>query len=190
MMNDGYEYVVTERDVEGVLIPTGVKVEIPAGTDVTIFQSLGDSYTVNIAGNLVRISGKDGDALNKPVIEEEELEVSADVPEGEVDRDLLISQLKTCYDPEIPVNIYDLGLIYGCEVVESDPGVEPKENTVNVTMTLTAPGCGMGDIIVGEIREKMARVPNVTHVNVELVFDPPWDRDKMSEEAKLALGMF
>ena len=186
MMNDGYEYVVTERDVEGILIPTGVKVEIPAGTDVTIFQSLGDSYTVNISGNLVRIAGKDGDALNKPVIEEEELQVSPDVPEGEVDKDLLISQLKTCYDPEIPVNIYDLGLIYGCEVLEA----EPEKNTVKVTMTLTAPGCGMGDVLVGEIREKLARVPNVAAVNVELVFDPPWDREKMSEEAKLALGMF
>lgn len=186
MMNDGYEYVVTERDVEGVLIPTGVKVEIPAGTDVTIFQSLGDGYTVNINGNLIRIAGKDGDALNKPVYEEEELQPSANVPEGEVDKDLVISQLKTCYDPEIPVNIYDLGLIYGCDVIEEGP----EKNAVNVTMTLTAPGCGMGDIIVGEIREKMMRVPNVTAVNVELVFDPPWDRDKMSEEAKLALGMF
>lgn len=186
MMNDGYELVTTEREVEGVLIPTGVKVEIPVGTEVTIFQSLGDSYTVNITGNLVRIAGKDGDALNKPVIEEEILEPSADVPEGEVDKDLLISQLKTCFDPEIPVNIYDLGLIYACEVVEEGE----EKNTVNVTMTLTAPGCGMGDILVGEIREKLIRVPNVTAVNVELVFDPPWDRDKMSEEAKLVLGMF
>ena len=185
-MNDGYELVKTERDVEGVLIPTGVKIEIPAGTDVTIFQSLGDSYTVNINGNLVRVSGKDGDALDKPVIEEQVLEVSPDIPEGQVDEALIMQQLRTCYDPEIPVNIVDLGLIYSCDIVP----IEAGKNDLELKMTLTAAGCGMGDIIVGEAQEKLLKIPNVNNVNIELVFDPPWDRDMMSEEAKLTLGMF
>lgn len=185
-MNDGYELVTTERDVEAVLIPTGVKVEIAAGTDVTIFQSLGDSYTVNINGNLVRIAGDDGDAIGKPIIETQVLTPDPNVPEGDVDDQLLMSQLKTCYDPEIPVDIVELGLIYSCKVHPN----QPSGNKVSVEMTLTAPGCGMGDIIVDEIKQKLSRVPNVTEVEVELVFDPPWSRDMMSDEAKLALGMF
>ena len=185
MYNDGYELAKVERDVEGLLIPTGVHVDIPAGTDVTIFQSLGDSYTVNINGNLVRIAGKDGDALGKPVIEEEELIQSDNVPEGQVDEDLVMTQLRTCFDPEIPVNIVDLGLIYSCDILPKDNG-----NLVKITMTLTAPGCGMGDVIVADVKNKIAKVPNVTDVEVEMIFDPPWDRSMVSEEAKLTLGLF
>lgn len=186
MYNDGYELVQIERDVDGLLIPTGVHVDIPAGTDVTIFQSLGDSYTVNINGNLVRISGKDGDALGKPVIEEEELVPDSNVPDGQVDESLIMAQLRTCFDPEIPVNIVDLGLIYSHDVLPLDD----SGNKVKITMTLTAPGCGMGDVIVAEVKEKIMRVPNVNEVEVEMVFDPPWDRSMVSEEAKLTLGLF
>lgn len=186
MYNDGYELVQIERDVDGLLIPTGVHVDIPAGTDVTIFQSLGDSYTVNINGNLVRISGKDGDALGKPVIEEEELVPDSSIPDGQVDENLIMAQLRTCFDPEIPVNIVDLGLVYSHDVLPLDDG----SNKVKITMTLTAPGCGMGDVIVSEVKEKIMRVPNVNEVEVEMVFDPPWDRSMVSEEAKLTLGLF
>lgn len=186
MYNDGYELVTVERDVDGLLIPTGVHVDIPMGTDVTIFQSLGDSYTVNINGNLVRIAGKDGDALGKPVIEEEELVPDSNIPPGQVDENLIMAQLRTCFDPEIPVNIVALGLIYSHDVLPLDDG----GNKVKITMTLTAPGCGMGDVIVAEVKDKLMRVPNVNEVEVEMVFDPPWDRSMVSEEAKLTLGLF
>lgn len=185
-MNEGYEIIKITRDVEGQLIPTGVLIDLEKDTEVTIFQSLGDSYTVNVNGNLVRIAGKDGDALGKEKKVEIKLVNSPETPEGAVDDELLMNQLRLVYDPEIPVNIFDLGLVYSCKVVPQ----KPFDNHIEIVMTLTAPGCGMGDVIINEVRDKLMQVPSVTQVNVTMTFDPAWDRSMMSEEAKLTLGMF
>jgi len=188
-MNMSANMITTTRDVDAILIPLGTPVMIPIGAKVMITQELGGTYTVSVNGNLARIEGKDGDALgfvndddatDKPAEEEKKHS------EGLVDEEALQAALKTCYDPEIPVNIVDLGLIYDCHVVDTDDG----SNLVEVTMTLTAPGCGMGPFIVDDVRAKILDVENVDDVQVELVFDPAWDRSMMSDEARLQLGMF
>lgn len=168
------------KEVEATLIPSGVKVMLAAGTQVMITQALGSSYTVYVNGNLVRVAGKDGDALGLIILEEADINQT----EGSIE-DKVWMQMKTCFDPEIPVNVVDLGLIYSCDVLP----LGKHENQVNVIMTLTAAGCGMGPVIVGEVEEKIRQINGVSNVKVELVFDPPWDRDKMSEEAKLQLGL-
>jgi len=183
-----HDQVVTiKRDVNAALIPLGTPVTIPEGSEVHIVQELGGSYTVSVNSNLVRIAGNDADALGmqKPAIEQADAELHPDA-DGPVNVDEVWAILKTCYDPEIPVNVVDLGLIYSCIVADS--GV--ASGHVTITMTLTAPGCGMGPFIVEDVRTKAASVKNVTDVHVELVFDPPWDRTMMSDEARLQLGMF
>lgn len=173
--------IILKRDVNALLIPSGARIFLQQGTEVTITQSLGGSYTVNIYGNLARIDNKDADALGKPV----QLAVSKEELKDSSIKDLIWSQMKTCYDPEIPVNVVDLGLIYECNIHE-----ENDQHYVAVTMTLTAPGCGMGPIIAGEIEDKIAELPSVASVTVEIVFDPPWNHTMMSDAAKLELGMF
>lgn len=172
------------RDVDAVLIPLGTPVTIPEGTDVNITQELGGSFTVVVNANLARIDAANADALGRdaaPAAAEARKTAS-----GPVNEDELWAVLKTCYDPEIPVNIVDLGLVYDCHVVDTDEG----GNHVDIVMTLTAPGCGMGPFIVDDVRQKVLAVANVTDVDVELTFEPPWDRSMMSDEAKLQLGMF
>jgi len=185
------DLITVRRDVAAVLIPLGTPVTIPEGAEVRITQELGGSYTVSISGNLARIDGKDADALglgDAAATEQkgEEEKSGAVTADGPVDMDAVWQVLKTCYDPEIPVNIVDMGLVYDCYVVETDEG----GNHVEIIMTLTAPGCGMGPFIVEDVRQKVLSVANVTDVHVELVFDPPWDRSMMSDEARLQLGMF
>jgi len=179
--------VTIKRDVNAALIPLGTPVTIPEGSEVHIVQELGGSYTVSINSNLARIEGKDADALGLSELNSgpaaSDTHPAAD---GPVDMDEVWAVLKTCYDPEIPVNIVDLGLIYDCLVAESGE----SGGKVTVIMTLTAPGCGMGPFIVDDVRNKALSVKNVTDVHVELVFDPPWDRTMMSDEARLQLGMF
>ncbi|MFC1542312.1 putative Fe-S cluster assembly protein SufT [Pseudomonadota bacterium] len=179
------EMITVNRDVEAVLIPLGTPVMIPEGAQVRMTQELGGSFTVAVNGNLARVEGRDADALG---LSEAEPAREADIKpaEGPVSEEELWNVLKTCYDPEIPVNIVDLGLVYDCHVVDTDEG----KNHVEVLMTLTAPGCGMGPFIVDDVRQKVLSIANVSDVNVELVFDPPWDRAMMSDEAKLQLGMF
>lgn len=169
-----------QREVEATLIPSGVKVMLQAGTQVFVTQALGNSYTVYVNGNLVRIAGKDGDALGLVILD------SPDVNdmEGTLE-DKIWAQLRTCFDPEIPVNIVDLGLVYACNVLP----LGMNEHNVDITMTLTAAGCGMGPVLIGEVQEKIHQLHGVKEVKVDLVFDPPWDRDKMSDEAKLQLGL-
>lgn len=150
---------------------------IPAGSFVTLTQALGGTYTVIFDGNMARIDGRDADVLG---FEPEALEFEPR-PDGGVDLEQVTSALKTVYDPEIPVDIVALGLIY-------DVSVEGA--VVRVTMTLTAPGCGMGPVLVEDVKDRVGQVPNVSEVDVELVFDPPWSRDMMSEEAQLELGLF
>lgn len=178
------EIVVLKRDCPAALIPSGTPVTLPEGQQVTITQALGGSYTCYVEGSLVRIDGKDADALGKTPTQYEfdESEVTAN---GKVDEKLIWQQLATCYDPEIAINIVELGLIYDCKVAPLPEG----GNRVDIRMTLTAPGCGMGPILQTDVANKIKSVPNVTEVNVEIVFDPPWDRERMSEAAKLQAGL-
>jgi probable FeS assembly SUF system protein SufT len=176
------EAVTLERDVKATIIPAGDELLLRKGTSGFITQSLGGSFTVYIEGNLFRIAGADADALGK------EPEPPPDVPENPTDADIenvIWDQLRTCYDPEIPVNIVDLGLIYACNVTPLGNG----QRAVNVDMTLTAPGCGMGEILVQDAQEKIAVIPTVADVRVQLVFDPPWNQSMMSDEARLQTGL-
>jgi len=175
------EVVLTRREVEARLVPSGTEITIPADTFVTITQSLGGTFTVAVNGNLARIEGHDADALGK-----EPLQSSFETPaDGTVNENQVWEALRNCYDPEIPVNVVDLGLIYECRVENgTDEG-----NQVHIRMTLTAPGCGMGPVIVEDVKRKVEHVPNVDKVTVELTFDPPWNNDMLTDEAKLELGM-
>lgn len=175
------EVVVTNRECEARLVPSGTEIMIPKNSFVTITQALGGTFTVVVNGNLARIESKDADALGKTV-ELEEFEIPAD---GSVNEKHVWAALRQCYDPEIPVNMVDLGLIYKCEVVKSESG----DHEVHIDMTLTAPGCGMGPSMVNDVERKISQVPGVDKVIIELVFDPPWSNDKLSDEAKLELGM-
>jgi probable FeS assembly SUF system protein SufT len=182
MFGHSNEPVTLIRDVRAVIIPVGETVTLDEGTEGFITQALGGSFTVYVDGNLFRIAGTDADALGK-----EPTPLPA-VPENATDEDIekvIWEQLKTCYDPEIPVDIVNLGLVYRCEVRSLGNG----QRSVSVDMTLTAPGCGMGDILVQDAREKIAVIPTVADVQVELVFDPPWNVGMMSEEARLQTGM-
>ena len=180
-----YEPVILLRRCDAILIPHGTPIEIDAGVEVYITQALGGSVTVNVNGNLARIAAKDLDALGmEPEAESANAGGSAD---GSVDEDRIWDELRTCFDPEIPVNIVDLGLIYECKITRLPNGAG---NRVDVVMTLTAPGCGMGQFLVEDVRAKLSQVPNVTEVNVDLVFDPPWNQSMMSEAARLQTGMY
>jgi probable FeS assembly SUF system protein SufT len=170
------------RDVKAVIIPAGEELRLREGTSGFITQALGGSFTVYVEGNLFRIAGADADALGKEPVP------APEIPENASDADIeavIWKQLKTCYDPEIPVDIVNLGLIYRCEIVALGNG----ERSVNVDMTLTAPGCGMGEILVQDAQEKISVIPTIADVNVELVFDPPWNQGMMSDEARLQTGL-
>jgi len=177
--------ITTNRDIDAILIPLGTPVIIPEGAQVAITQELGGTYTVSVNGNLARVEGKDADALGLSEKKETKEEASK-VAHGPVDEQQVWAALRTVFDPEIPVNIVDLGLVYDVHAVDTDDG----GNAVEITMTLTAAGCGMGPFIVDDVRAKTLDVENVTEVNVDLTFEPPWDRALMTDEAKLQLGMF
>ncbi|MGH8051870.1 MAG: putative Fe-S cluster assembly protein SufT [Arenimonas sp.] len=176
------EPIKFERDCAAVLVPQGDKVTLPAGSVGYITQALGGSFTVFVEGNLFRIAGEDADAIGKEPPAALELEDEADDDAVEV---LVWKQLRTCFDPEIPVNIVELGLVYDCDIERSDDGMRK----VNIKMTLTAPACGMGDILVDDVRTKVERVPTVSEADVDLVFDPPWNQSMMSDAARLETGM-
>ncbi|MBS0461807.1 MAG: putative Fe-S cluster assembly protein SufT [Proteobacteria bacterium] len=171
------------RDCAAVLVPQGDKVTLPAGSIGYISQALGGSFTVYVEGNLFRIAGGDGDALGKPQAAAPELPANASDDDVEA---LVWEQLRTCFDPEIPINIVDLGLVYGCDITALDDG----QRKVAIRLTLTAPGCGMGDILVGDVTAKLELVPTVSETDVQMVFDPPWNQSMMSEAARLETGMF
>jgi probable FeS assembly SUF system protein SufT len=177
------EPIMLIRACEAVMIPAGTHVIIPEGTEVNVAQSLGGSFTVYVDGNLLRIAGKDADALGREPLEGPKLPDNASNQDVE---NLIWEQMKTCYDPEIPINIVDLGLVYECKLSDLPNG----KKRVEVKMTLTAPGCGMGNILAADVKEKIQSVPLVADAQVELVFDPPWSRDMMSDEAKLQTGMY
>ena len=181
-MSDQNSITVLRRDVDALLIPSGAKILSQAGTELRITQALGGSFTVNIYGNLARVDAKDADALGKELPED----ISAEQLQNMTIEELVWAKIKQVYDPEIPVNVVDLGLIYGCEVFP----LRRDEHRVDIKMTLTAPGCGMGPVIAEDVRMKVLSLPTVAEANIELVFDPPWDRERMSDAAKLQLGMF
>ncbi|RUO32299.1 putative Fe-S cluster assembly protein SufT [Aliidiomarina sedimenti] len=171
--------VNTTREVKSRRVPTGDVKIIPKGEFVTITQDLGGNYTVTWQGNMLRIDGTDADALGrKPT------ELSFEAPiDGQINEQQVWDALETVYDPEIPINLLSLGLIYKVEI-------DQAAKTVRIDMTLTAPGCGMGPVLVGDVEYRVGMVPNVEEVKVELVFDPPWSREMMSEEAQLEAGVF
>lgn len=164
------------------MIPAGTPIAIPAGTEVTITQALGGTYTVMGPGIMARIEGKNADAIGlAPAAEKPKTEAT-----GPINVDAIWEQLKTCYDPEIPVNIVDLGLVYDVQVMPEDDG---SGNRVEVKMTLTAPGCGMGGVIAGDAESKIRELPGVTDARVEVVWDPIWNQSMMSDAARLQLGL-
>jgi probable FeS assembly SUF system protein SufT len=177
------EPFVLSRDVKAVMVPAGIDIELKSGQSGFITQALGGSFTLYMEGNLFRLAGSDADAIGKDVVNAPEL------PANATENDVLAvawDQLRTCYDPEIPINIVDLGLIYECTVGASADG----QRELNVRLTLTAPGCGMGDVLVQDIRQKLEIIPTIAAANVELVFDPPWNQSMMTEAARLQTGMF
>ncbi|HMN76032.1 MAG TPA: putative Fe-S cluster assembly protein SufT [Burkholderiaceae bacterium] len=181
-MKSWREPVVTSRPVQVERVPDGTPMELPAGTHAEITQALGSNFTLHVEGQLVRLAGRDADAIGKPM--PVAVEAHADVKIDDV-KGLVWETLKTCYDPEIPVNIVELGLIYVCDVIP----VDDEQVKVSIKMTLTAPGCGMGEAIANEVAEKVLALPRVAECNVDMVFDPPWTRYHMSEAARLTLGL-
>jgi len=177
------EPFVVNREVRAVMVPAGMEVNLKPGQAGYITQALGGSFTVYLEGNLFRISGEDADAIGKEAVKAPELPPNA--TEEDV-RKLAWDQMRTCYDPEIPINIVELGLVYGCEVKSNEDGTR----TVEIEITLTAPGCGMGDVLVDDVKDKVQRIPTVREARVELTFDPPWNQSMMSEAARLQTGMF
>ncbi|MCC7385691.1 MAG: putative Fe-S cluster assembly protein SufT [Deltaproteobacteria bacterium] len=181
MMNHRSEEIELSREVQAVVIPAGDITVLPAGLRVRITQALGGTYTVITEnGVLARVEAADSDALGitpapKP----------ADLGFDTLEESMVWDELRTCYDPEIPVNIVDLGLVYGCQISDHPEGGK----RVLIQMTLTAPGCGMGDILKIDIERKISRLPEVKETLVEVVLDPPWSPAKMSESARLELGM-
>jgi probable FeS assembly SUF system protein SufT len=178
------ETVVLTRDVNVVTIPDGNTGTLSKGHQVTIHQSLGNNYTVVTEhGHMVRIAGVDADALGK---DEHQLHTLVKDTGPEAVEKNCWEVMKTVYDPEIPVNIVDLGLVYSCKVTPVSEGL----NDVHVMMTLTAPGCGMGPVIQSDVEKCIRALPGVASVNVEIVLDPPWSREMMSEVAQLQLGLY
>jgi len=176
---------ILTREVEAFIVPVGTKVTLQKGEHAHVTQSLGGSYTVIVNGNMFRIEGKDADALGLEVQTKATSAAGGPVTQDQVEKQVW-DALKTCFDPEIPVNIVDLGLIYDC-------GVAPIEGCgsfrVNVKMTLTAPGCGMGPMIAQDAQNKILSLEAVDEANVEVVWDPPWNQAMLSEAAKLQLGL-
>lgn len=183
MFSNSYTPVKFERDCNAIMVPEGAEVELPAGTVGYITQSLGGSFTVYVDGRLFRVAGEDADAIGR------EPPPRPDLPEDATDQDvedLIWAQLKTVFDPEIPINIVELGLVYECNLTRNEDG----QRNVDIAMTLTAPGCGMGEVLVADVRDRVKLIPTIGQVNVALTFDPPWNQSMMSESARLETGMF
>lgn len=180
------ESIALTRDVEASVVPVGTKVTLHAGETAHITQSLGGSYTVIVNGNMFRIDGKDADALGRAVQAAPTRASGEPRTLEQVEAEAWV-QMKNCYDPEIPVNIVDLGLIYDCHV-EAIPGATDRFK-VGVKMTLTAPGCGMGPVLQQDVSNRLLSIEEVDEANVELVWDPQWNQGMMTEAAKLQLGL-
>jgi probable FeS assembly SUF system protein SufT len=173
------EQIVLSRDVDATQIPSGIPHRLTAGTKVRLMQALGGSYTVMTdIGYMVRVDAKDVDTLGLTPTAS-----AAEAPQ-EFSEKLVWDKLRTVYDPEIPVNVVDLGLIYACQIAPVAEG-----NKIDIRMTMTAPGCGMADVLKADIQRKISDLPGVKELNVEVVFEPPWHPGRMSEAARLQLGL-
>ena len=185
-MHENSEITLT-RDVEAIQIPSGTLITLPAGMTVVITQSLGGSYTVASPTGLSRITEANADALG---LDTQGKQDPASFTDADLDPALqekaAWDKLKTCFDPEIPVNIVDLGLVYDCQIL---PEAEKKGSRIEVKMTLTAPGCGMGPSIAADAEGKLLTIPGVTQAEVALVWDPPWNQHMISEAGKMKLGI-
>lgn len=181
MHNTTSELITMQRDCEAILIPSGDPIKLIKGTHVRITQALGGDFTLFVNGNLVKISGKDSDAIGKKIVKETNIISNENKT---ITEDDIWDQLRTVYDPEIPVNIVELGLVYDLKILKKDESYD-----INVKMTLTAPGCGMGPVIAQDAEMKIKSLSEVSNVVVEIVWEPVWDRDMMTDEAKLQLGM-
>jgi len=175
--------IITNREVNAVQIPSGDPFTLPAGTAVIITQTLGGSYTVATQSGLARISSDDADALGIDPNEKESSD-SSSLPDDASQQDQVWHQLEQVFDPEIPVDIVNLGLVYDCSLDEVD-----GKTTANIKMTLTAPGCGMGPVIAADAQARVMTVDGIEEANVDLVWDPPWNQDMISEEGRMKLGM-
>jgi probable FeS assembly SUF system protein SufT len=173
------------REVAGTQIPSGERQLLPAGSKVLIHQTLGGSYTVQTDFGLFRVDGQDADAIGEEKASAADAE-HATLADGSPDPEAVWDQLRKVYDPEIPVNIVDLGLVYSMDIVPLEAGAGYG---VNVAMTLTAPGCGMGPAIAEDARNKVMLAPGVTSADVRLTWDPPWNQSMISEEGKMKLGL-
>jgi probable FeS assembly SUF system protein SufT len=182
-MNSNEAKILT-RDVEASVVPVGTKVTLKQGESAFITQSLGGSHTVAVNGNMFRIDGKDADALGLEVQAAPAVAASGPLTQEQLEKQIWES-LKTCFDPEIPVNIVDLGLIYDCHLTS----VGENSFKADVKMTLTAPGCGMGPALAQDVQNKLLSLEPIDEANVELVWDPPWNQSMMTEAAKLQLGL-
>jgi probable FeS assembly SUF system protein SufT len=182
MFGHDSEPVTLTRNVTAIVVPAGDPVDLEAGALVYITQAMGGSFTIYFEGSLLRIAGADADALGKEPVR------PPDLPENASDQDveaLIWDQMRTVYDPEIPINIVELGLIYECRIEQLPSG----SRSVHIAMTVTAPGCGMGEVLLEDVRQRVAAIPTVELVDVELVFDPPWNQSMMSEAARLEAGL-
>jgi probable FeS assembly SUF system protein SufT len=176
------EAFILGRNAPAVMVPSGDAIELKAGLSGFITQALGGSFTLYIEGNLYRLAGEHADAIGKQALVPPELPPDATLDDL---RELAWKQMRRCYDPEIPIDIVELGLVYECAVRAAEDG----SRELAVKMTLTAPGCGMGEVLVQDVKEKLEVIPTVTKAEVELVFDPPWNQSMMSEAARLQTGM-
>lgn len=183
-MHENTEFTTT-RDLEAIQIPSGNKIAIPSGTEGVITQTLGGSYTIATPQGLARVAEKDLDALGLEKPASSAATEAEPKAEGPVDEKAVWEQLKKCYDPEIPVNIVDLGLVYDCKLIEKAEG----GTKVEVKMTLTAPGCGMGPAIAHDAQSKILSIDGVDEAQVDLVWDPPWNQNMISEAGRMKLGM-
>ena len=181
-----HEPVTLKRDVEASVVPIGTKVTLKEGEQAYITQALGGTYTVVVQGNMFRIDGKDADALGMEAVASPTTAPASGPATPEQIEKQAWDAMKTCYDPEIPVNIVDLGLIYDCKVAP----LGEASSKVDIKMTLTAPGCGMGPVLAQDVQNKLLMIEGVDEANVELVWDPPWHQSMMSEAARLQLGLY
>ena len=179
-----HEEVSLTREVDAIQIPSGDTITLPTGTPVVITQTLGGTYTVATSAGLARISSSDADALGVDPDEKQEKQAEADRLADATLEEQVWHQMKQVFDPEIPVDIVNLGLIYDCNLSEVDSGTD-----VDVKMTLTAPGCGMGPVIAADAQARIMSLSEINDARVELVWDPPWNQDMISEEGKMKLGM-
>ena len=182
MFGHDSEPVTLTRNVTAIMVPAGDPVDLEAGSLVYITQAMGGSFTIYFEGSLLRIAGADADALGKEPVRPPELPENASNEDVEA---LIWDQMRTVYDPEIPISIVELGLIYECRIEQLANGCR----SVHIAMTVTAPGCGMGEILLEDVRQRVAAIPTVESVEVELVFDPPWNQSMMSEAARLEAGL-